>query len=140
MPWLWASLLIRSAVILVGAEILRRFPRKLGPADRHRILFAAFGLLLISPLFSAVVPEIHVPLWPHLSPRDTVTIQQTKLILTRDAPPRSTFNWPLVIWMAGVLLTLAPAMFGYLNVLRMARRAIPLMTPGTSFITRYTCN
>jgi TonB family protein len=139
MAWLWASLLIRSGLILVGAEILRRFPRNLGPADRHRILFAAFGLLLIWPLFSVVIPEIHVPLWPHLSLRDTVTIHQTKLILTRDAPPRSTFNWPLLIWMAGVLLTLAPAMFGYLNVLRMARQAIPLTDDSWNELSNALC-
>lgn len=128
MPWIWASLLIRSAVIFVAAEILRRFPRTLAPADRHRILLAAFGLLLVWPLFSAVMPEIHVPLWPRLSIRDTVTIQQTTFILGRDAPPAGAFNWPIIIWVAGVLVALAPVVVGYLKVLRMARRAISLDT------------
>jgi TonB family protein len=139
MPWFWASLLIRSAVILVGAEMLGRFPRKLGPADRHRILFAAFGLLLIWPLFSAAIPEIHVPLWQYLSIRDTVTIQQTNLILSRDVRPHSSFNWPLLIWMAGLLLTLAPVVFGYLNVLRMARRAIPLANDSWNELRNSLC-
>ena len=41
---IWAGLVVRSAVILLGAEILRRFPQRSGPAYRHRLILAAFGL------------------------------------------------------------------------------------------------
>src|SRR5438105_4335846 len=99
MQWAWASLLIRSAVVLVAAEILRRFPRKSAPADRHRILLAGFGLLMISPLFSALMPEIHLPLWPHLRVADSITVQQTIFILQGDTPAPNVFNWPVVVWL-----------------------------------------
>jgi len=126
MQWLWASLVIRSAVIFIAAEILRRFPRKFSPADRHRILFAAFGLLLIWPVLWAIVPEIHVPLWPRSLSGATVGVQQTIFVLGRDASPARTFDWPVIIWITGVLLALAPVITGCLDVLRIARRAIPL--------------
>lgn len=126
MQWIWASLLIRSAIIFVAAEILRCFPRRLPPADRHKILFAAFGLVMICPLLSAVMPEIHLPLWPALHVRDTVTVQQTIFILERDTPATSVFNWPVIIWITGLLFAIAPIVIGYVNVLRMARRSIPI--------------
>jgi hypothetical protein len=127
MQWAWASLLIRSAAVLAAAEILRRFPRKSAPADRHRILLAAFGLLMMWPLFSAAMPEIHLPLWPHLRLHDSVTVQQAMFILQRDTPAPNVFNWPVIVWLTGVLLALAPLTIGYLNVLRMARGSTPLV-------------
>jgi TonB family protein len=126
MQWIWADLLIRSAVIFGTAEILRRFPRKLTPADRHRILLAAFGLLLIWPFLSGVMPQIHLPLWPGLRVHDAVTVQQTMFVLERDAPLPNAFNWPIAIWMTGVFLALAPIFIGYLKVLRLARLGVPV--------------
>lgn len=120
-----ADLFIRSAIILVAAETLRRLPRKSDPFYRHRIMLAAFGLLLIWPLFSAVIPEIRLPLWPHLPMQDTVTVQAT-VIPWHNPPAPRVFNWPVLIWMTGVLLALAPVLAGYFKVLRMARRAVPL--------------
>jgi hypothetical protein len=38
MQWSWVSLLIRSAVVLVAAEILGRFPRRWAPADDAWVL------------------------------------------------------------------------------------------------------
>lgn len=131
MQWIWVSLLIRSAAIFIMAEILRRFPRKLAPADRHRILLAAFGLLLIWPFLSAVMPPIHLPLWPGLRLHDSVTVQQTTFVLERDTPVSDAFNWPVAIWLAGVLLALAPVLIGYLKVLRLARLGVPVGRPVT---------
>jgi TonB family protein len=126
MQWLWAGLLIRSAVILLAAEILRRFPRRSAPASRHRILLAAFGLVLIWPLLSAVIPEIHLPLWPRLDVRDMVTVQQTIHLWRRETPVAAVFHWPVAFWLTGVCLTLLPVIAGYLNVLKVASQAIPL--------------
>jgi TonB family protein len=125
MPWAWASLFLRSAVILGAAELLCRFPGKRDPVYRHRIVLVAFGLLLVWPLFSAVIPEINLPLWPHLPMHGTVTVQTT-IIPGRSTPAPQVFNWPVLIWATGVFLALAPVLIGYLNVLRMARRAVPL--------------
>ncbi|MBV8550013.1 MAG: TonB family protein [Acidobacteriaceae bacterium] len=126
MGWFWTSLLIRSAVILAAAEILRRLPRKSDPAYRHRVVLAAFGLLLLWPLFSAIVPEIRLSLWPHLPTRGSVTVQQTIFLPERDLPAARRINWPLAIWATGAFLALAPVLIGHLRVLRMARRAAPL--------------
>ncbi len=139
MPWAWASLLIRSAVVLIAAEILRRFPRKSAPADRHRILLAAFGLLMIWPLFAAVMPVIHLPLWPHLRVADSITVQQTIFILQRDMPAPNVLNWPVIVWLTGVLLALTPVTVGYLNVLRMARQAAPLVNASWKDLLQALC-
>jgi TonB family protein len=125
MSWVWASLLIRSAVILAAAEALRRFPRGSGPVYRHRIMLAGFGFLLLWPLLSSLIPEIHLPLGPHLGMQDAITIQTT-FLLDRTAPASHAFNVPLLIWMSGALLAFAPVLIGYLNVVRMARRAVPV--------------
>jgi len=123
---IWAGLLVRSAVILLGAEILRRFPQRSGPAYRHRLILAAFGLLLLWPVFSSLIPQIHVPLWPALPLHDSVTVQQTILVLGEATRSRSVLSAPLLIWLAGVFIAFAPVVIGYLNVLRTARRACPL--------------
>jgi beta-lactamase regulating signal transducer with metallopeptidase domain len=139
MQWAWASLLIRSAAVLAAAEILRRFPRKSAPADRYRILLAAFGLLMIWPLFSAAMPEIHLPLWPHLRLRDSITVQQTMFILQRNTPAPKVFNWPVIAWLTAVLLVLAPLIIGYLNVLRMARRATQVVNTSWKDLLEALC-
>jgi TonB family protein len=140
MQWIWASLLIRSAIIFIAAEILRRFPRRFAPADRHRILLAAFGLLLIWPLLSSVMPPIHLPLWPRLRMHDTVTVQQTTFILQRDIPEANAFNWPIAIWLTGVLLALAPVLIGYVRVLRLARLGVPAQDSTLQDLLETLCN
>lgn len=139
MHWAWAGLFIRSAVILIAAEILRRFPRRSAPVYRHQIVLAAFGMLLAWPLFSAVLPVIHVPLWPHLPVRGTVTVQQTMFLLERDAPPSYVLNWPSLVWTAGIVFALAPVLIGYLKVLQMARRALPLRDTAWSELFEELC-
>ena len=57
MLWLLANLLIRSALILAAGALLCRLFRNLRALQRHRILFSSFVLLLLWPLFAAVIPE-----------------------------------------------------------------------------------
>ena len=64
-------------------------------------MLAGFGLLLLWPLFSALIPEIHLPLWAHWRMHDSVTIQTTFLPGT-NVPVRHTFNGPALIWLIGM--------------------------------------
>jgi TonB family protein len=123
MLWAWASLLIRSGLILGAAELLRRWPRNSAAAYRHRIVIAGFALLLMWPLFSAVMPPIHLSLWMQSSSVGTVTVQQTIASLGRALPNYRLANWPLVIWGVGVLLSLLPVVAGYASVRRLVRHA-----------------
>ncbi len=81
--WIWAGLFVRSAVILIAAELLRRFPRKTSPAYRHRVVLAGFAMLLVWPVSSALLPQIHLALWPRLT-GGTVTVEQTLLRFGRQ--------------------------------------------------------
>ena len=140
MAVMYAGLVVRSALIVFSAEILRRVPRRSNPAYRHRIMLAAFALLLIWPVFSSLLPEIHIPLWPTLPLRDSVTIQQTILILGQGTRARSAFNVPLLIWIAGALMSFAPVLIGYYSVLRTAKRASPLEDSGWNDLLEGLCN
>lgn len=140
MEWVWAGLLVRSAVILLAADILRRVPRRTTPAYRHGILLAGFALLMMGPFFAAVIPEIHVPMWPRPEIRGSVTVQQTMLLMGKNAPGPHILRWPIAIWMIGVGLALTPVMIGYLNVFRMARRAIPIAESGWRSLLEQLCD
>jgi len=129
MQWTWLDMVIRSAVILAAAELLRRVPRRSAPSYRHRIVLAAFGLLLLWPVFSALLPEIRVPLWPHLDTHDHVTVQQTILSVDSGRELMTAVNWSLVVWLAGVFLAFGPVIIGYVNLLRVSRQAVPLSDP-----------
>ncbi len=126
MFWAWCSLLIRSGLILAAAEVLRRCLRRSAPSDRHRIVLAAFALLLVWPLFSALLPEIPILLWMPGVNNGTVTIQQTIASLASDLPGNAAVNWPLAIWLGGILLALIPVAVGHINVRRLVRRATRL--------------
>ncbi|MDQ2774070.1 MAG: M56 family metallopeptidase [Acidobacteriota bacterium] len=139
MFWAWASLLIRSGLILIAADVLRRFARQDSGKYRHRILLAAFALLLSWPLFSAVLPQIHVPLWPRTSTNGTVTFTQTIVSFDKALPQTIAVNWPLTIWLVGVLLSLVPVILDYVAVRRLIRRAIPLADAGWRDLLERTC-
>ncbi len=130
MFWAWASLLIRSGLILIAADVLRRLARRESGRYRHRILLAAFALLLAWPLFSAVLPEIHAPVWRHSPINATVTFRQTIVSFDKTLPQTAALNWPLTIWLAGVLLSFVPLILDYVAVRRLIRRAIPLLDSG----------
>ncbi len=135
-----AGLFIRSAALLLTAEILRRFPRRSDPVYRHRIILASFALLGIWPLFSAALPHIHLPLWPIAPLRGSVTVRQTILVFAQATPAHFAFNGPLLIWITGVFLAFAPVIIGYLNVLRTARQATLLKDPQWNLLLQELCN
>ncbi len=139
MLWAWASLLIRSGLILLAAEVLRRLSHRSTAGNRYRIILAAFTLLLIWPVFSAMVPEIHIPLSLRPPAGAMVTIQQTSSLLDRKVSRANTLNWPLMIWLAGVLLALIPVAVSYINVRRLVRRAAPLHEAGWRDLLEEEC-
>lgn len=127
MFWVCCSLLVRSGLILAGAEGARRSMRQSTAADRHRILIAAFSLLLLWPLLSAILPELPVSLPLRGTGDGIVTVQQTfTSFLQSDVAPHSSVSWALILWLCGAVLVSIPVAMGYRRIGRIARRAMPL--------------
>ena len=131
MNWrFWLELLVRSAALLLAAEVLRRtFGKRQSPAFRHRSLLLAFCLLALLPVLSVLLPEIRIPLWSPLHHwQARVTIQETaSLLIARQAP--HLIDWPLLVWLSGVFMSSLPLLIGTISARRLARRAIPFLTP-----------
>ncbi len=125
MFWAWTSLLLRSGLILIAAELLRRFSPRFSPAYRYRIVASGFVLLLLWPALSFVLPAIPLPVWPQAAD-GVVTVTQTARFLSPRILPSTHLNWPLLIWSLGVLLSLLPLLFGYIRVRRMIAAASPI--------------
>ena len=124
MFWVCCSLLARSGLILAGAALARHFMRRSTAADRHRILLAAFSLLLLWPLLSAMLPEVPVSLPLHGTGDGTVTVQQTfSSFLQSDLTPHTAVPWPLVLWLCGVVVVLIPVANGYRRIGQITRGA-----------------
>lgn len=126
MPWVWVSLIVRSAVILGVAETLRRFPRRAAPAYRHGVLLAGFVLLMMWPFFSAILPEVGFPIWPAVQVNGSVTVEQKVFVLGSETQASPLLNWPLIIWLAGAVLVFIPVAVGTLKVFVLARRSVPI--------------
>ncbi len=126
----WLELLVRSAALLLAAEVLRRtLAKRQGAALRHRLLLLTFCLLALLPVLSVLLPEIDIPLWTPLHRQPAlVTIRETpSTILAKQALHR--VNWPLAVWLAGVFLASLPLFIGTLSARRLSRRAVPCFTP-----------
>lgn len=122
----FAGLLVRSGLILGAAELCRRSGRRAAPSYRHRIVFAGFVLLLIWPVFSAVIPEIDISLWRSHAGLATVTVEQTIDSLPRASTSSSGFDkWPVAIWLAGVMISLLPVIVGHIRVRLLVARTTP---------------
>ena len=131
MNWpFWFELLVRSAALLLAAEVLRRtFGKRHSAAFRHRLLLLAFGLLALLPILSVLFPEISIPLWSPLHHRQTlVTIRETPSLLTAKQAPHQA-NWLFLIWLAGAVISSLPLLIGTISARRLTRRAIPFLTP-----------
>lgn len=126
MLWACTNLLIRSAVILGGAEVLRRLGSRRTAVYRHQVLLAGILLLLSWPVWSAFLPEIPITLWTAKPVTAKVTVEQRVLSIGTPEHAARAMNWPLTIWLAGFLLALAPAGLGYVQVRQIVRRAKPL--------------
>ncbi|MFZ0594018.1 MAG: M56 family metallopeptidase [Bryobacteraceae bacterium] len=126
MTWyLLVVLLVRSSLLLAAAEVLRAFCGQCAPKVRFRIRICSVALLAAIPLFSAFLPELHIPLWHGAGGRGVVTVSQTLFVIGHGGKSFSV-NWALVVWVAGVLVGLAPACFGAFSVWRIRRQALVL--------------
>lgn len=126
----WCNLLIRSGIILIVAEGLRRSSHRWAARDRHRMIGVAFALVLVWPLLSALLPEVALPLQTYWPTDGTVTIQQTISSLGSDLRQSMSVSWPLAIWLGGIVLTLAPVIASHLRVRRLAKGAACLEDEG----------
>ena len=135
----WASLLIRSGLILGAAELLCRASKRSHPAYRHRLTAAGFVLLLLWPVFSAFLPEMSLPFWRHQSGA-VVTVSQTLRLVGPTAPHVRTVNWPLTIWITGFCIGLLPWLFGHLKLRRILVQSSQLVDPEWQSLLSEECS
>jgi TonB family protein len=135
----WFSLMIRSGLILAGAEALRRLIPRSSARSRHLVLLSAFALLLAWPFLSAFLPELSFSVPSRFSGTATVTVRQTFWLLAPSGTPRQGTNWILLIWLAGIVLAAIPVLTGYLQVQRVFRRATPLRSEEWTSVLEEAC-
>ncbi len=127
MNWaLVAELLIRSTVVLVACEALRRLVARPDAAQRYRIGLVGFAMLATLPLLSAVLPPMHLPLGNWLHREGIVTVVTGSMVATRAASGHGAgarFDWPFVIWCLGVAPGLGWLIAGKAAIWRLARKA-----------------
>ncbi|MGH9583547.1 MAG: M56 family metallopeptidase, partial [Bryobacteraceae bacterium] len=130
MGWqFWVELLIRSSIVLLACEGLRRFAGRMDAAERYRIGLFAFGLLALLPLLSALLPGIPVPIGKLFGARAVVTVEMGPL-LAGSAPIAHgsgwRIDWLLLAWSAGAAIGLGWLAAGRIAIWRLTRRAAVL--------------
>ena len=139
MFWAWASLFIRSGLIMAAAAALRSLSPRSG-AYRHRILACGFGFLLLWPVFSAALPEIPIPI-PSFGTEAIVTVTQTVRPFGNPQTGRSGMHWAAVLaWLLGVLVSLSPLLTGYLRVHRLRHTGRPIDAPDWLAMLKRGCD
>jgi TonB family protein len=128
---LWLELLLRSAVLLGMAELMRRVWGSRPAAVRHKLLLYALLLLALLPLLVVLLPRIRVPLLSPAVPAADVSVSQTMRIASR---PSSSPNWPLWIWIGGVLCGASPLLISAFATQRMIRHAKPMQIAPASTV------
>ena len=125
MPWLFANLFFRSALIMGGGVLLCRLLSRLRPAQRHAILLSAFALLLLWPFLAALLPELVLPLWPESPRHGTVTVQQIAQTSRGTAPIQAFAFSPVMLWAVIAIGALLPLLIAHLRLYVLVRRAVP---------------
>jgi TonB family protein len=124
------SLLIRSGVILLAAEVLRRALRGSPAARRHNVVLFAVALLIDWPLLASLIPAIPVswPAWfaPIRHAQGGVETSQTFRAIAGNESAHFNVYWPVIVWALGALITAAPFVIGALRLRRMVRSAKPV--------------
>ena len=122
----WFEAWLRSGFLLLTAEALRRLARSQTAAFRHALLFASLVLLACLPLLCVVLPEVAFPIPKgHDSNAPSVGVRYWSTALSSQSPQRS-FEWPILIWVSGIVLTLLPVLAGASSARRIASQATPL--------------
>jgi uncharacterized protein (TIGR03435 family) len=132
------SIIVKTTLILVFALVGVRLARRSRASMRHAILAAAFGVLLVLPVVSALAPPFRIVL-PVTSRRIELTplfvgIDTAPPVVTphpgASAPiprsyglPVSTFSF--VVWLAGTGLLLWPVIMGLWQIRFLRRSGLP---------------
>jgi TonB family protein len=138
MLWALGSVFIRSGLIMAAAAALRSLSPNSG-AYRHRILACAFAFLLLWPVFSAVLPEIPLSVWPFRSEAIVTVTQTVRAVGTPQTSPSGT-HWAALAWLFGVLASLSPLLAGCIRVYRITRAARPIEAPHWHAILKRECD
>jgi TonB family protein len=124
------SLLIRSGVILLTAELLRRVLRGSPAARRHSVVLFGVALLINWPLFASIIPAIPVswPAWftPVRHAQSVVETSQTFRVITRSETAHLNAYWPVIVWALGALIAVAPFLIGACRLRLMVRHGKPV--------------
>ena len=129
-----ASILVKATLLLVLGLSATAIARRARAAVRHALLCAAFGVLLLVPVASVVVPavRIEVPVAAQQAPEANSPAMPGDMIsnvsssIPLHAPATNARpDWVLAAWIAGVALFLAPVAFGLWQVRRLRRSAVP---------------
>lgn len=121
-----ATLVIRSGLILLAGEVLRRLCFHCGAAARFRIQLLSAGLVAAWPLLAFWLPMIEIPIERSAtSGRGIVTVSETLRLTTPGTHPFSP-HWIVFVWAAGAIVALLPLAAGSLYMWRVRRNAEPV--------------
>jgi TonB family protein len=128
----WLELLVRSAVLLLAGEALRRFSRAQSAAFRHRLLLWVLTLITVLPLLAALFPSVPLPLglWHSIrEPKAVVTAYEVSstIVPTATNPAR---NRLAILWLTGAALASLPLLAGALSARRLVQQATPFPASG----------
>jgi TonB family protein len=127
MEWrIWVELLVRSGVVLLACEALRRLARRAGAAERYRIALFALGLLALLPLLVVLLPGISIGNW--FGPRAIVTVETGPAFAAASAAGQGTgasMDWLLLAWAVGAAIGLGWLVLARIAVWRLARHSRP---------------
>ncbi|MDQ2840079.1 MAG: hypothetical protein M3Y72_03385 [Acidobacteriota bacterium] len=125
MNWaFWVELWVRSAILLAAAIALRQVTTRATPAFSHRLLLGSLLAMAALPLLSIALPVIPVSLWGSVRPlKGNVTVTEISAAAVGRGVATRAVNWPLFIWLAGALFSLAPLVAGAWFARRLAKRA-----------------
>lgn len=141
------DLAIKSVVVLLIASISVLALHRRSAAVRHLVWTAAFGALLVLPLFSVILPALRVPVPAAMQTAGarfesgTATAARTpagaivRPLPAKLTPPVQRIPWSealLLLWALGALASLAKMSAAWLAVNRIRKQAKPLELPETA--------
>ncbi len=128
MNWaFWAELWVRSAIVLIATLALGQSALRASAAFRYRLFLAGVVAVTALPLLAVVLPVLPIALWPAASSSGgSVSVVEISSAALRRTATAHTINWPVLIWLAGVVVSLAPLLPAGLSARRMIKRAKPV--------------
>jgi TonB family protein len=125
MNWsFWVELLVRSGILLLAGEGLRRVGSSQSPEFRHRLLAWVFVLLAALPMLAFVFAEIPLYL-PANGGSVGVAIQEGSWRAVQSSAS-GTANFAAWVWLAGFFVALGPLLFGAIKTFQTARKSRPI--------------